>query len=430
MLRKKTQPKATSLNGKFSAIKDPFVSTKLRKTLSKSKLHVAPVLFIIISIIVFNSSDLFRKSTLIPNEDLLSPEGVVSVEDPNSNLRNQNKNITSEKSKGDDLRQEMASKMIPTDEEKEVVVDQHDDTVKQATNLQSYVKMYQGTESNSWALVDWNKPISSEEEEKFKCEWTSFQSASSGKEAQMCVHPFHDFVSDELRNKNRWGDCNILPRLWNATSGSTTEDKKSTYVEIGANIGSCVMEMLLGTDANIIAFEPHPMNVYNLKKTVSKLDKSYQNRLKLFPIGLGDDQGKSTIYSAKNNMGNSVIGKVIKDYDTQEFSDNLQFTIHVERMDSVLNNNTDMKLVKMDAQGFECKILEGIGEDLASKMEAIKFEYEERFLTEQNCTDLLPRLMNYGFDKFWQSNEIGFSKQIKVPPPVIDLFASKRKIES
>jgi hypothetical protein len=90
--------------------------------------------------------------------------------------------------------------------------------------------------------------------------------------------------------------CDVLPKLWNdaaarrrhSSSDHDDDDNISNYVyvEIGANIGSCIMEMLLATNAQIIAFEPHPMNVYNIKKTVSQLDKSYQDRLLLFPIGL------------------------------------------------------------------------------------------------------------------------------------------------
>jgi hypothetical protein len=72
------------------------------------------------------------------------------------------------------------------------------------------------------------------------------------------------------------------------------------------------MEMLLSTNANIIAFEPHPMHVFNIKKTVSLLDKSYQDRLLLFPIGLGSESAASTIYSASGNLGNSGKSLVLK----------------------------------------------------------------------------------------------------------------------
>jgi len=81
------------------------------------------------------------------------------------------------------------------------------------------------------------------------------------------------------------------------------DDQSVVYVEIGANIGSCVMEMLLSTNASIVAFEPHPRNLYNLKKTVSLLDETYQNRLALFPVGPGNASMTSTIYSGSDNLG-------------------------------------------------------------------------------------------------------------------------------
>jgi len=169
---------------------------------------------------------------------------------------------------------------------------------------------------STWKLVDWTDPVSPEEESIFTCEMVTFRSIMSGKEANMCVHG-NDGVSGTIRSTMHLSHCDVLPKLWNdaaARRGHSSSDHDDddddnisnyVYVEIGANIGSCIMEMLLGTNAQIIAFEPHPMNVYNIKKTVSQLDKSYQDRLLLFPIGLGSKSEMSTIYSATGNMGNS-----------------------------------------------------------------------------------------------------------------------------
>lgn len=277
-----------------------------------------------------------------------------------------------------------------------------------------------------WKIVDWKDAITQEEEEKFSCEFTTFTSASTGKSAKMCVHTFPDIVSGTIKSKGRFHHCDILPTIWNGT----THDEKSVYLEIGANIGSCVMEMLLGTDANIIAFEPHPMNLFNLKKTVSELDSALQDRLRLIPVGLGHEQGSSTIYSATNNMGNSVIGKIIKDNHRQQFDEKLQFTVNVERLDSILNSDIDVKLMKMDAQGFECNILEGMGNDIANAIGAIKFEWAATWLTAQNCTDLLPRLRNYGFDVYSKyDGGSRFSNLVEKNPVkrFTDLFATRQK---
>lgn len=279
-----------------------------------------------------------------------------------------------------------------------------------------------------WKIVDWKDAITQEEEDKFSCKFTKFTSASTGKSAKMCVHTFFDYVSGSINRNGRWGDCDILPTIWNGT----THDEKSVYVEIGANIGSCVMEMLLGTDANIIAFEPHPMNLFNLKKTVSELDPALQDRLRLIPIGLGHEQGSSTIYSAHNNMGNSVIGKIIEDNSRQRFDEKLQFTVNVERLDSILNTDIDVKLMKMDAQGFECNILEGMGNDIANAIGVMKFEWAAKWLTAQNCTDFLPRLRNYGFDVYSKyDGGSRFSNLVEKNPEgsklVKDFFATRQK---
>ncbi|KAL7545665.1 hypothetical protein ACHAWF_009013 [Thalassiosira exigua] len=211
---------------------------------------------------------------------------------------------------------------------------------------------------------------------------TTFKSFPSGEETQICVHTFSDAVSDVMKSMKRWPDCDVLPDLWNVVGEHDGDkDEPYYYIDISANIGSCVMEMLLGTNARIIVFEPYPMNLYNMKLTVSKLDRSYQDRLLLFPVGLGASTSASTIYSAEGNIGNSVIGNIIKDHNDQQFKEDEQLMIPVERLDSILDANAiKIKLVKMDAQGFECFVLDGMGSKLAQRIDAIKLEYAKKWL--------------------------------------------------
>jgi len=161
--------------------------------------------------------------------------------------------------------------------------------------------------------------------------------------------------------------------MWKDLQSVRTE-RSRIYVEIGANIGSCVMEMLLSTDANIVAFEPHPRNVFNLRSSIAALGKSYQDRVVIAPVGLGAESASNTIFAASGNMGNSVIGKVIKDNRKQEFKVEDQFSIRVERLDSIISKYADISLIKMDAQGFECNVLDGMSQDLANAIKKVKFE--------------------------------------------------------
>ena len=275
----------------------------------------------------------------------------------------------------------------------------HDALSKQRSiHLMKRIVKTKSGPTGTWKLVDWANPITPEEEEKFSCNMTTFVASKSDQQTQICVHTFNDFLSNAIIYDQRWQECDALSDLWTVDG---MEDDDSFFIDIGANIGSCVMEMLLSTKANIIAFEPHPMNVYNIKKTVSRLGKEYQDRLLLFPVGLGSAQSSTTIFSGHDNMGNSQLGTSVKDWGTQQFSEHLQFTVFVERMDSLLNaaKIDTIKFVKMDCQGFECKAVDGFGA-LAQKMDSMKFEYAERFLRAQNCTDLVPRVKRLGFNVY------------------------------
>mmetsp|Transcript_21575 Transcript_21575/g.31934 ORF Transcript_21575/g.31934 Transcript_21575/m.31934 type:complete len:362 (+) Transcript_21575:108-1193(+) len=255
------------------------------------------------------------------------------------------------------------------------------------------------TSGEGWEIVDWTDDIKGS---NFTCHWANFTS-TSGESIEFCTHPFRDIVSGSIRRSGQWGDCNILPQLWK----DATKLQNSIYLEIGANIGACLFEMLLSTDAKIIAFEPHPMNQFNLRSTMSRLNPEYQNRVVLVPVGLGEAQAKSVIHSAYNNLGNSNIGVFVEDYGNQAAPDVFKFDVAVERLDTILDPaHIHIPLVKMDAQGFECKIMEGMGSEIADTIKEVKFEYAHKWLMAQNCTDLLERFRAFDFDLYRKGNLI------------------------
>ena len=203
-----------------------------------------------------------------------------------------------------------------------------------------------------WIIADWYQETDSNpQEENFDCEMTTFESSVTHQEAELCVHTSSDlYVSDSIRREKRWMDCNVLPSLWNESQQHFL-GRVPVYLEIGANIGSCVMEMLLETNAQIIAIEPHPMNLYNLKRSIMNMAKKYKDRIRVIPVGLGNKTSTDTIYAPVGNMGNAIIGKKVKDFGKQRWDQKLSYTVNVERLDSILRSeNIHIKLVKMDAQ--------------------------------------------------------------------------------
>eukprot|EP00553_Chaetoceros_curvisetus_P004437 CAMPEP_0204612454 /NCGR_PEP_ID=MMETSP0717-20131115/540_1 /ASSEMBLY_ACC=CAM_ASM_000666 /TAXON_ID=230516 /ORGANISM="Chaetoceros curvisetus" /LENGTH=187 /DNA_ID=CAMNT_0051624545 /DNA_START=542 /DNA_END=1105 /DNA_ORIENTATION=- len=159
------------------------------------------------------------------------------------------------------------------------------------------------------------------------------------------------------------------------------------------------MEMLLSTNAKIITFEPHPRNLFAMQNSIAALDQQYQDRVVIVPVALGGESAENIIYAAEGNMGNSNIGMIVRDNRKQVFQKEEQHTIRVERLDSIISSEySDIAVMKLDAEGFECHILEGIGQDLANKLQKVKFEVDQNHLGKQKCTDLLTRFRDKGFD--------------------------------
>jgi hypothetical protein len=70
--------------------------------------------------------------------------------------------------------------------------------------------------------------------------------------------------------------------------------------------------------------------------------------------------------------------------------------VYVERLDSILESKKiKVGLLKMDAQGFECIFLEGMGGEVTEKIDVMKFQYADLWLFAHGCMDLLPQVMNF-----------------------------------
>ena len=123
-------------------------------------------------------------------------------------------------------------------------------------------------------------------------------------EVNMCLSA-SDHVSKQITLSGRWRDCKALVQEWHK-GGS--DDRDNVAVELGANIGACTLELLLLTNASIAAFEPSPVNLFYLTRTLSKLAArwpSITRRVAVFPIGAGDAAGRLQMSHEDGNLGNS-----------------------------------------------------------------------------------------------------------------------------
>jgi FkbM family methyltransferase len=236
------------------------------------------------------------------------------------------------------------------------------------------------------------------------CNWNDYRPflkrGKVGSAVPFCAHPLSDdqFVSNSVVKKGRHVECDGLPVLLDHSVSSDMEGtsrRAPIYVDIGANIGTCVMQMILTTNATIVAFEPHPYNLFVMTSTFMKLEENVRNRIHLFPVALGAESSESTIHMASDNRGHAVVSKVIRINNKATFLPPMP--IRVEPLDSIIKNNVVIHLVKMDAQGFECYIFDGMRRVLLGTR-SVFFELEKTVLNGfDKCS---PQVL---WDKFIQA---------------------------
>jgi FkbM family methyltransferase len=214
-------------------------------------------------------------------------------------------------------------------------------------------------------------------------------------------------VSGEIKGKGRWYDCDELVGLWNeatavrrASTLVSSDDKKTMiYLDVGGNIGSCVMEMLQSTDARIVAFEPHPHNIAQLTETISRQPEDARQRVAIFPVGVGDVTGNFSMHMSTDNRGHSMVGeKAFAAFSGQTFLE--AANIYVERLNDIFNmDKVVIPLMKMDIQGFECKALDGMTSMLPA-VDILHTELDGDLLRGQGCSvqEMTNRITNAGFN--------------------------------
>jgi len=221
------------------------------------------------------------------------------------------------------------------------------------------------------------------------CRWLLYK----GK-IQICAHPDFDRVSDAIARKGSWSDCDMLPALW--LELPMHERSRGNFLDLGANIGSCSIEMLLSTNASIVSIEANPENFRRMQKTVLNLSNEFKDRIKIYNVAASNVIENVQIFGAVANMGNSVVGRAVQDDANQVFHKSL--SIQTQRLDDILGN-VHFLAMKMDVQGYECRALEGMNR-IISNMRTIKFKVANRWLLAQGCSDitLFEKLKSFGFD--------------------------------
>jgi len=246
----------------------------------------------------------------------------------------------------------------------------------------------------SQLVPPWDKTATIGKDGEHKCYWHKWHTWHIDNQTKwgiankpdMCIRENKDIVSDVLKSSGSWVDCDDLPEWWNWLIDPSRDPRvgsPKTYIDIGTNIGACLLPMAgMASVADAVAFEPNPTNLFYLTNSLMA-NPGINSKVKLHPLGLGNSTSIQTVYEEPGNAGNSIVGA--DGADVSKIGD-----ISIVRLDDLFEEGMlpkDIPLLKLDAQGYEVKILQG-GEKLFSSgvVRGVKFELDKELLERQGSS--------------------------------------------
>ncbi len=168
----------------------------------------------------------------------------------------------------------------------------------------------------------------------------------------------------------------------------------SVAIDIGANIGlqSIRMAQRVGTSGSVLAFEP--LN-YLQEKFKRNMSLNRVENVKLFPYALSNEELNTEFKINRNNWNQGTFN--ISGQGTGTELQNVTIKIGDEMPE--INGLTRLDLIKIDVEGFEFQVLNGLKKTIEKHTPRIIFEYDVNYwrLNAQNIDDCFNflRSLNY-----------------------------------
>lgn len=217
----------------------------------------------------------------------------------------------------------------------------------------------------------------------------------------------NDFISNVVRERGRWPDCDELVTLWNSLPAGITPG--SNFLELGGNIGMCTLAMLASTDAKELhVFEPSPEALFyltsNLRRAAEQGNDRWRvrERVKVYSVAASSAAGSTELFTQNFNLGNAAVGTPVLDNPAHKglYIRNV-YNVTLARVDDVIPDSTRFRMAKIDVQGSECSALAGMARLLRKRaVSVLRTEIGENFLRAQGCSGakLIAMLEKSGFE--------------------------------
>lgn len=167
------------------------------------------------------------------------------------------------------------------------------------------------------------------------------------------------------------------------------------FVDVGANVGDYSASLLALTDSSCkgLAFEPSPIAMTALR---TNLAAAIDKRLSVFQLALGDSVGVANFHMETDAGETSSLVEHHSQVEAQVVQ------VQVTTLDAAIEQLGSLQridLLKIDAEGFDLRVLKGASELLSNhRIAVIQFEYNAPWaFAGSTLADALDFLSNYGY---------------------------------
>lgn len=161
--------------------------------------------------------------------------------------------------------------------------------------------------------------------------------------------------------------------------------------DVGANLGYFALQeaKAVGPKGAVYAIEPIPQNFLLLKHNVAL--NNLENT-QVFNMAIGDKDGSLDLFIGRASNWASAFKTPI--------NIDQKINVQCQRLDTFLKDKGKVDLVRMDVEGYETKIVDGMEETLKQKNLMLFMEIHPPFMGKDSCKKFLQKLDSFGFAPF------------------------------
>ncbi|MGY5142912.1 MAG: FkbM family methyltransferase [Candidatus Nitrosopumilus sp. bin_32a] len=167
-------------------------------------------------------------------------------------------------------------------------------------------------------------------------------------------------------------------------------------MDVGSNIGYyvCLESKIIGKEGKIIAIEPSPLNFKYLQKNVELQEKS---NIELYNFACGDKDGEINFSVSNRSNWSRVVSDDLVDAPPDAIIETV--TIPIKKIDSFIDEKLIDKLdfVRMDVEGYEKNILQGMKQSLQKFKPLIQLEMHLFIMGEDATGSLFDFFSDLGY---------------------------------